>query len=305
MADVNEIKGISKEEFFMSGHAACLGCGEAIAIRHVMKAAGKNTVVCQATGCPEVYSTVFPLTAWKVPYIHAAFETAASVASGVREGLNIQGKKDVNVIAFGGDGGTYDIGFQALSGALERSHKFLYVCLNNEAYENTGVQRSGATQKYSWTTTTPVGSKVKGKTQFRKPMPFIVAAHGVPYVATVSLHNLIDLKQKVQKALSIDGPSYIEILCPCVPGWVIETDGAYDGSFLSFRTNMWPVYEIENGKMTLTKNENALPVSEYFKFQGRYKHLLLPENKTLLDEMQAHADSEYQRLLRIEEKGFM
>lgn len=292
-----DIRGVSDEEFFMPGHSGCLGCGEAIAIRHVLKAAGGKTIVTQATGCPEVYSTVYPFSSWKIPWIHVAFENAAAVASGIREALNKQGKKEVNVIAFGGDGGTYDIGFQALSGAIERGHKFLYVCLNNEAYENTGIQRSGATEKYTWTTTSPIGSRIKGKSQFRKPLPQIIAAHNIPYLATVSLHNLLDLKTKVKKALSVDGPSYIEILCPCIPGWSIETNMTYDVSFLAFRTNFWPVYEIEKGRLILTKNLNPLPIEEYFKHQGRYKHLLKTENKDLLDELQRHIDEEYEKLV--------
>lgn len=665
--EANVIKGIPTKELFAPGHSACLGCGEAIAIRHILKAAGANTIVVEATGCPEVYSSVFPLTSWNIPWIHAAFETAASVASGVREGLNQQNKKDVNVIAIGGDGGTYDIGFQALSGAFERGHKMLYVCLNNEAYENclaldslimtqdglknitdikvgnkiyafnqetcklvlkkcsgvfnngikkvyeivtdshnikatgnhpflvlkrfskrkspeliwkeveelqkgdqvvvlkqsleghsyhipniniskkgdykvnkirevklprkssidlmkllgiyvgdgwlrlnkadvgfsvpegdkariptinlikkvfgiepttitknevhvysvnivrfieslgfgqgaknkiippwiftlpieekeafldglmlsdgykagnswrylsashelirtlrlllqtmnrrvgkihktkvkkgknvvyrkllkdctysyiafsikkgrkanyptqyksdnflfgnkhfemkkirfikecgieptldlrvedehnfvangivvhnTGIQRSGATPKYAWTTTSPVGNKIKGKTQYRKPMPFIAAAHNIPYVATTSAHNPLDIITKVRKALSCPGPSYIEILCPCIPGWQIDSDLTYDSALLAFKTNIWPIYEIINGELKLVKNQSPLPLSEYYKIQGRYAHLLKPENKPLLDEMQKHFNDNYRNLVRIE-----
>mgnify|MGYP001607413455 CR=1 FL=1 len=294
---------ILEDELFASGHSACMGCGEAIAIRHILKAAGKNTVIVQATGCPEVFSTLYPLTSWKVPWIHAAFENAAAVASGVREALNRQGKKDVNVIAIGGDGGTYDIGLQALSGALVRGHNFVYICLNNEAYDNTGVQRSGATEKYSWTTTTPIGKKIIGKSQFRKPMPQIVASHNIPYVATASLHNLYDLNKKIKKALSADGPAYVEILCPCIPGWGIETDMAHDSSLMAFKTNTWPIYEIENGKLTLSENSEPLKIEEYFKFQARYTHLLKPENKKLLDELQKHVDKEYKKLKDSSEKN--
>jgi pyruvate ferredoxin oxidoreductase beta subunit len=303
MKQEKDIKGIPEKELFAPGHSGCLGCGEAIAIRHILKAAGENTIICEATGCPEVYSSVFPLTSWEVPWIHAAFETAASVASGVREGLNRQGKNNVNVIAIAGDGGTYDIGFQALSGALERGHKFLYVCLNNEAYENTGIQRSGATPKYTWTTTSPVGSKIKGKSQYRKPLPFIVASHGIKYVATASVYMPHDIISKVKKALAIPGPSYIEILCPCIPGWQIETDMAYDSAFLAFKANVWPMYEIEDGKLTLMKNSNPTSIEEYYKIQGRFEHLLKPENKAMLEEMQAHIKAEYERLVRLESLG--
>jgi len=291
-----DIKGFDKEELFTSGHTACGGCGEALAIRQILKASGKNTIVVQATGCLEVSSTIYPQTSWKVPYIHAAFENIAAVASGIREALNKQGKKEINVIAIGGDGATYDIGLQALSGAFERGHRFLYICLNNEAYQNTGSQRSGATEKYSWTSTTPIGNKTAGKIQHKKQMPFIVAAHKIPYVATASLYDLFDLNKKIKKALSINGPSYIEILCPCIPGWKIGAEKAYDASSLAFKSNIWPVYEIVDGKMVLRKNSNPIKIEEYLKIQGRYKHLLKPENKEILEEMQKHVNEEYRKL---------
>jgi len=296
MAEKKLIAGIPEEEFYSAGHSGCYGCGEAIALRHILKACGKNTIVVEATGCPEVYSTVYPLSSFKIPWIHVAFENAAAVASGVREALNIQGKKDVNVVVIAGDGGTYDIGFQALSGALERGNKLLYICTNNQAYENTGIQRSGATEKYTWTTTTPIGKKITGKQQFRKPMAKIVAAHNSKYVATASLHNLPDLHRKIKKALETDGVSYIEILCPCIPGWKMEGDMAYDLSLLSFKTNIWPLYEIINGKLILAKNTQKLLISEFFKPQGRFSHLLKPENKNLLQELQEHFDLEYKKL---------
>ncbi len=298
-----DIKGFSEEELFAPGHSACLGCGEAIAIRHVMKVVGKNSIVVQATGCPEVYSSVYPLTSWKVPWIHTAFENAAAVASGIRESLLQQGKGDVRVIAFGGDGGTYDIGFQALSGALERGHKFVYVCLNNEAYENTGVQRSGATEKYTWTTTSPVGKTIVGKSQYRKPLPLIIAAHKIPYVATASVHNLFDLKLKIQRALDAKGPAYLEILCPCIPGWKIETDMTYDSATLAWKSNMWPLFEVINGKLTLLKNTAPIPLQEYFKVQGRYQHLLKSENKLYLEELQKHVADEYRALEKLEKSS--
>jgi len=290
------IAGIPVEELFAPGHSGCYGCGEAIALKHILKACGKNTIVVEATGCPEVYSTVFPSSSFKIPWIHVAFENAAAVASGIRVALDKQGKKDVNVVAIGGDGGTYDIGFQALSGALERGDKFLYICTNNEAYENTGVQRSGATQKYSWTTTTPIGKKILGKQQFRKPMTKIVAAHNSKYVATASLHNLPDFYKKIKTALATDGVSYIEVLCPCIPGWKIAGDMAYDLTLLSFKTNIWPLYEIIDGKLILTKNSDYMPISEFFKYQGRFSHLLKPENRKYLEELQEHVDIEYMKL---------
>jgi pyruvate ferredoxin oxidoreductase beta subunit len=298
MADVvkKEIAGIPDEEHLAAGHSACIGCGEAIAIRHVLKAAGKDTIVIQATGCPEVFTTLYPYTSWNVPWIHVAFENAAAVASGVREGLNQQGKNKTNVVAFAGDGGTFDIGFQALSGMLERGHKVLYVCTDNGAYENTGVQRSSATPKFAWTTTSPVGKKVHGKTEWKKPMPMIVAAHGIPYVATACLSDLNDLIAKVRKALSIDGPSYIQILCPCIPGWKCKSEKTIEYSKLAVQTKISPLYEIENGLMKLKDVPNPLPVQDFLKGQGRFKHL----NNNEIKEIQIHIDEKFDRLKKLE-----
>ena len=213
------INQLPEEEYFAQGHRACAGCGSVLAIRHVLKAAGKNTIIAQATGCMEVVSTPYPETSWKLPWIHVLFENAAAVASGIEVALKKLNKKDVNVLAIAGDGGTFDIGFQALSGAIERGHKFCYVCIDNEAYMNTGVQRSGATPMFASTTTSPAGKKVPGKLQPKKPLPFIIAAHGLRYVATASSANPLDIYNKVKKALSINGPSFIQIFTPCPTGW--------------------------------------------------------------------------------------
>ena len=293
MADVI---GIPEEEHLAAGHTACMGCGEAIAIRHALKAAGKDTIVVQATGCPEVFTTLYPHTAWNIPWIHVAFENAAAVASGVREGLDQQGKNNTNVIAFGGDGGTFDIGFQALSGMLERGHKVLYICTDNGAYENTGIQRSSATPKFAWTTTSPVGKKVHGKMEWKKPMPMIVAAHGIPYVATASLSNLNDLIKKVRKALSINGPSYIQILCPCIPGWKCGAEKTIEYSKLAVQTKINPLYEIENGLIKVQDVPNPSPVQDFFKGQGRFKHL----NSEEIKEIQNHIDEKFDRLKKLE-----
>jgi pyruvate ferredoxin oxidoreductase beta subunit len=298
MANVNDelIAGIPKEEYFTSGHSGCLGCGEAIALRHILKAAGPNTIVAQATGCPEVFSTLFPHTAWKIPWIHVAFENTAAVASGIREALNKIGKNDTNVIAIAGDGGTFDIGFQALSGMLERGHKVLFICLDNGAYENTGVQRSGATPKYSWTTTSPVGKIVHGKKEWKKPMPMIVAAHDIPYVATAVVSNPHDLIKKVKKALSLDGPSYIQILCPCIPGWKMEPNKTVEYADLAVKTKISPLFEIENGIIKVQDIPNALPVANFLKTQGRFKHM----NDSEIKDVQEHIDQEYLRLKLLE-----
>ncbi len=291
-----DISGISREEFLAPGHTACLGCGEAIAIKHILKVAGKNTIIVQATGCPEVYTTLYPNTAWRIPWIHVAFENAAAVASGVREGLNQEDKKDINVIAIAGDGGTFDIGFQALSGMLERYHKVLYICLDNGAYENTGVQRSSATPKYAWTTTSPIGKEIKGKREWKKPMPLIIAAHEIPYVATASLSDLHDLIRKVRKALAIDGPSYIQILCPCIPGWKMESNKTVEFSDLAVKTKINPLYEIEDGLVKVQETNNPLPVINFLKEQGRFKHLTSKEIK----EIQQHIDEKYKKLKDLE-----
>ena len=291
-----DISGIAKIELFAPGHSGCLGCGEAIAIRTILKAAGRNTIITEATGCPEVYSSLYPNTAWRVPWIHVAFENAAAVASGVKEGLILKGEKNTNVIAIGGDGGTFDIGLQALSGMLERGHKVLYVCLDNGAYENTGVQRSSATPKYAWTTTSPVGKEIQGKTEWKKPMPFIVAAHGIPYVATASLSNLHDLIKKVRKALSFEGPSYIQLLCPCVPGWKIDPSKTIEYSDLAVKTKINPLYEIEDGFIKVQDIANPLPVEKFLKGQGRFKHLTPKQTK----EIQEHTDDKYERLKALE-----
>lgn len=298
MADVKKdnITGISKKEFLAAGHTACLGCGEAIAIKHILKAAGENTIIVEATGCPEVYTTMYPNTSWRVPWIHVAFENAAAVASGVREGLNVQGKDSTNVIAIAGDGGTFDIGFQSLSGMLERRHKVLYICLDNGAYENTGVQRSSATPKYAWTTTSPIGKEIRGEKNWKKPMPIIVASHGISYVATASLHNIHDLINKVRKALSIEGPSYIQILCPCIPGWKTDAADTIRYSDISVRTKIELLFEIENGIFKLRDIPNPLPVKEYFKGQGRFKHL----NDKEIQEIQNHVDKKYKGLKALE-----
>lgn len=290
------INNLPEIELFAQGHRACAGCGSALAIRHVLKAAGPNTIVCQNTGCMEVVSSPAPQTAWKIPWIHAAFENAAAVASGVERALK-KLKKKVNVLAIAGDGGTYDIGLQALSGAIERGHNFCYVCYDNGAYENTGIQRSGATPKYAATTTSPAGKVIPGKQEWKKPMPFIIAAHGI-YTATANIAFPQDLVNKVKKGLEINGPAYVQIMCPCQPGWKHPDNAAVKLGKLGFQTNIYPLFEIENGIITLNKrNENPKPVEEFLKLQGRFKHLK-PEH---IKEIQARVNSEYEKLVKLEE----
>ncbi len=268
------VLGIDEKEYFASGHRACAGCGEALAIRHILKAAGAKTTMVMATGCMEVVSTPYPETSWELPWVHCAFENASAVASGVRAALDAKGENDTNVIAIGGDGSSFDIGFGSLSGAFERGTKFLYVCTDNEAYMNTGIQRSGATFPYANTTTSPAGKVIHGKAEPKKPLPFILAAHGAKYVATASVMNLFDLHKKVKKALATNGPTFITVFVPCIPGWKIDSSATIDISKKAFETNAYPLYEIEDGVLKITqKPTEKKPIEEYLMMQGRFKHV--------------------------------
>jgi len=256
------------------------------------------------TGCLEVSTTIYPYTAWKNSYMHSAFENAASTLSGVESAyrsLYRQGKiqDDYRFVAFGGDGGTYDIGFQALSGALERGHRMLYVCYNNEAYMNTGIQRSGATSLGAWTTTSPVGSEIPGKSQNRKDLTAIVAAHGIPYVAQASISHWRDLANKASKALATDGPSFINVLSPCHRGWRFPMEQTIEMAKMAVQSCVWPLYEVEDGEWKLNfKAKNKKSVEEYIKNQGRYAHLMKDENKEVLEQLQEFIDKEWNRLLK-------
>jgi len=275
---------------FKSGHTACAGCGQAIAARLVIEAAGANTIVANNTGCLEVFSTKYPETAWGVPWIHSLFENAAAVASGIEAALIYLGKKDVtNVIAQGGDGSTGDIGLQALSGMLERGHDILYVCYDNEAYMNTGVQRSGLTPFDTNTTTSPSGARSSGNIRPKKPVPEICVAHGIPYVATASAGFPQDLTRKVKKAIAIKGPKYIQIHVPCPLGWRHETNQMLSVAKLAVETGLYPLFEYENGVLTNRRQFTPKPVEEYLKTQGRFKHLL--NNPEEIKKIQEIADN--------------
>jgi len=294
-----------KESLLAPGHRACAGCGSIVALRQVMMAV-EGPVVCSiATGCMEVATTIYPYTAWRVPYIHSAFENSAATMSGVEtayRALKKQGKidKDVKFIAFGGDGGTYDIGLQALSGAMERGHNMLYVCYNNQAYMNTGIQRSSATPFGASTTTAPAGKVIPGKTQYAKDLTKIMVAHGIPYAAQASPHNYIDLINKVQKALSIDGPKFMNIISSCHRGWRIPQNTSIDVCKMAVDTKFWPLYEVENGKYKINyKPKKDIPVEEWFKTQKRFAHLLKPENRHIIDEVQQYVDRKWDELLNL------
>lgn len=301
--DLKEI--CNYEDRLAPGHRMCSGCGEAIAVRLILHAIDYPVVAASPTGCLEITTGLFPYTSWRVPWIHSAFENVASTIAGVETAYRALVKRGVipdqkiKFVAFGGDGATYDIGLQWLSGALERGHNFLYVCLNNEAYMNTGTQRSSATLKGTWTTTSPVGKVIPGKPEHRKDMTAIVAAHNIPYVAQAAVHAWRDLMVKVQKAIVAEGPSFINVLVPCPRGWRYEPKDTVRLSKLATDTCVWPLYEVDQGKWKLNYKPRAKkPLAEWLKSQGRFGHLLLPENSSLIEELQERVDQEWQKLLK-------
>ena len=287
------------------GHRACAGCLPIVAFHTVLRSAEGHVVVGCATGCMEVVTTIFPYTAWNIPFIHSAFENSAATVSGVEaayQALKRKGKitKDIKFIAFGGDGGTYDIGLQSLSGVLERGHNMLYVCYNNEAYMNTGIQRSSATPFAADTKTAPVGKVEQGKKQFTKNLTEIVIAHNVPYAAQASLSHWKDLTRKVEKALSTPGPTFINILTPCPPGWRFSAEMGVDMARLAVETCFWPLYEYEDGQRKLSyRSKEKKPLSEWTKHQGRFRHLHQEENAPLLERAQQEVDKRWAELLKL------
>ncbi|MBA4423787.1 MAG: pyruvate ferredoxin oxidoreductase [Syntrophus sp. (in: bacteria)] len=294
-------KLVSKEEFFSPGHRACQGCGEALAIRLMLKALGKDTVITNATGCMEVISSLYPTTAWNVPWIHVAFPNSASVGSGVEAGLTALRRKGkiadrrVKSVAIGGDGGTMDIGFQALSGAMERGHDMLYVCFDNEAYMNTGIQRSSGTPFLASTSTAPAGKKIPGNQVWKKNLAEIMVAHNVPYVATACQSYPIDFMNKVKKARKVKGPSYIHCFVTCPTGWRSPSETCIKLGRLALETGIFPLYEVEDGKYRLTVEvpEKRRPVQDYLKGQGRFRHLT-PEQIQVIQE---RVDIEWETLM--------
>lgn len=279
---------IPEIELLAPGHRGCAGCGAALGVRLALKALGKNTVAVNATGCLEVMTTPYPETAWEIPWIHVAFENASAVASGVEKSLKMQGKGDANIVVFGGDGGTADIGLQSLSGAMERGHNITYICYDNEAYMNTGVQRSGSTPYGATTTTSPKGKNSFGEDKVKKNIPMIMAAQGVPYVATASIAYPEDFMKKVKKAAEIDGPAYIHLNQPCTTGWGYPAEKTIELGRLGVETGFWILYEIEEGDFKITyRPSQRKPVREYLEAQKRFKHLD-DEHK---DNIQAYIDS--------------
>jgi len=297
-------KRLPKEEGLAKGHRACQGCGEVLALRMAMKALGKNVIVCSATGCMEIITTPYPQTAWNVPWIHVAFENPASVASGIESALKVlrrKGKipkKHIDVIAVGGDGSTADIGLQFISGAFERGHDMVYVCLDNEAYMNTGVQRSGCTPYGAMTTTSPPGKKSIGQVTWKKNIPQIMVAHDIPYVATACPAYYLDLMNKVKKAALVKGPAYIHILSPCPTGWGSAVDRSIEIARLAVETRVFPLYEVIEGRYIISRKvKKPKPVREYFKGQKRFRHL----TEETIAYIQKRVDEEYEKILRLSE----
>ncbi|GBE17755.1 pyruvate synthase subunit PorB [archaeon BMS3Abin16] len=290
------VKEVSDKELFASGHRACAGCGGTLAIRYALKALGPNTICTNATGCMEVVSSPYPEISWKVPWIHQAFENSAASASGVESALKALGrKKGVNVVAFGGDGGTFDIGLQSLSGAMERGHDLTYICYDNEAYMNTGVQRSGSTPYGAMTTTSPPGKLSFGEDRQKKDMPHIIAAHGVPYVATASVALPLDYMAKVKKAAAIEGPAYVQVYSPCPVGWGSDPAKSIEIGRLAVDTGMIVLYEIENGVSKVSyRPPEKIPVREFLKTQKRFRHLT--DDK--IAEIQGFVDERWDKTFR-------
>ncbi|MBQ7759292.1 thiamine pyrophosphate-dependent enzyme [Anaerotignum sp.] len=296
---------MSKPERLAPGHRMCAGCGGTIAARNVLRGLhdGDHAVICNATGCLEVSTFAYPYIAWEDSYIHTAFENAGASASGAEaayQALKKRGKVDetYKFIAIGGDGGTYDIGFQSLSGTMERNTDMVYVCYDNGAYMNTGIQRSSATPMFADTTTTPVGTESNGKPQNRKDLAYIIAEHNVPYVAqTTFVQNFRDLHQKAEKAIYTKGAAFLNIMAPCPRGWRYNTPDIIDICKLAVETCYWPLFEVIDGKWVLNyEPKNKLPIEDFLKPQGRFKHLFKKENEHLIELYQKEVDRKWEDL---------
>ncbi len=305
MANIKELT--ERPEGLAAGHRLCAGCGAGIAVRQVLMGVPEDTevVVGCATGCLEVSTTIWPYDSWNVPYVHNAFANAGATISGVEaafKGMKRAGKipadKKIKFVTFGGDGGTYDIGLQSLSGAMERGHDIVYVCYDNGAYMNTGIQRSSATPKGAWATTAEVGKVEQGKPQVRKDLTSIIAAHGVPYVAQSTVGHWKDLTTKAEKAIAVDGPAFINVMAPCPRGWRMDSSMTAEICRLAVDTKFWPLFEVENGKWTLTpvRERNLKPLEDFLRPQGRFKHLFKPENAALLQEIKDDVEAYWRYL---------
>jgi len=297
------LKNLPEFEGLAPGHRACQGCGTVLPVKLALKALGPNTIAVSATGCIEIISTPFPYTSWKIPWIHVAFENTASVASGIEAAIKvlkrkgkISKKQKINIVVFAGDGATFDIGLQFLSGALERGHDFIYICLDNEAYMNTGVQRSAATPYGAHTTTSPAGKVIKGQVTWKKNLMGIVVAHNIPYAATASPAFPIDLMNKVKKASLVNGPGFIHVFSPCPTGWGCKSEDSILTAKLAVETRIFPLYEVIDGKYILNRKiDKPKPIEEYFKLQRRFRHLT-PEQ---IEYIKKRVDEEYEKLVKL------
>ena len=300
-------KEVEKKERLVGGHRLCAGCGAGVAVRGVLRALEPEdkAVVANATSCLEVSTFMYPYTAYEDSYIHTAFENAAATLSGVEAAYKVMKKKGkipdtFKFIAFGGDGGTYDLGLQSLSGAMERGHDLVYVCYDNEAYMNTGIQRSSSTPRFADATTSPVGSVSPGKIQNKKNLTEIIAAHNIPYAAqTTFIGNFKDLHEKAHKAIYTKGASFLNVLSPCPRGWRYEAEDLAEICQLAVDTCVWPLYEIEDGKWRLTyEPKRKKPVEEFLAKQGRFKHMFEPGNEWMIENTQEYVDKEWEKLLK-------
>ena len=319
MSDLTLKNAARKPDVLTQGHRLCSGCDEPIIVRMILKATRGPTIATSATGCLEVATSIFPYTSWNIPWIHSAFENAAATASGIEAAWQAMKRKGegplakyetLDVIAFAGDGGTYDIGFQALSGALERGHDFTYVLLDNEAYMNTGIQRSGGTPFAASTTTSPAGTVIPGKKEWKKPIDKIVIAHGIPYVATVNAAWPMDVMRKARTAFEANGPAFIHAFVPCTRGWRYPQEKTIEISRLATQTCLFPLYEcrLEEGRpnyklsgpsvAVARRPESKKPVEEYLEMQGRFRHLFRPKRRDdLIESIQNWVDHKWEILL--------
>jgi pyruvate ferredoxin oxidoreductase beta subunit len=305
---MTNLKELSKRpERLVGGHRLCAGCGASIAVRQILLGTDQPVVAAVATGCLEVATTIYPYTAWNIPFIHNAFENVAATLSGaetagraLKAKDRLPGKREPKFIAFGGDGGTYDIGLQSLSGALERGHDLVYVCYDNEAYMNTGIQRSGATPSGASTTTAPAGTQSTGKPEYRKDLTRIVAAHDVPYAAQSTIGFWKDMVSKSEKAFQTPGPAFLNVLSMCHRGWRFAPEDTIEISKLAVETCFWPLYEIEHGQYRLNyRPEKKLPITAWMKPQGRFKHLFSGENAPVIADIQQEVDQRWAQLLSL------
>ena len=304
---------VNKKSRLASGHRMCAGCGAPLIVRNSLRALKDedHAVISCATGCLEVSTCIYPYTSWKdCSFLHTAFECASACASGASktyEKLKRENKlpqdKDTKFIAFGGDGGTYDIGLQSLSGAMERRTDMTYICYDNGAYMNTGTQRSSSTPHFADTTTSPAGKVIPGKVQPRKDLAEIMIAHNIPYVAqTALIGNMKDLYEKAEKAIYAEGPTCVVALSPCPRGWGYPTEDLQKISKLAVDTCFWPLYEVENGKYHITyKPAKKLPVEEFLRPQKRFKHMFKEGNEWMIEQFQKEVDKKWEYLLMMEE----